>query len=257
MHAPHPGRLLAASWNVHGFVGADGRFDPARAARLVRSWGADLIGLQESVLVPRGGLSRGALARALGLSVVVGPTLLARRAPFGNLLATRLPVLEVRRHDLSCSGREARGVARRGPGRRRPEAARGRDPPGPEDRRARRPAGLPGPPARAPRRGRPWVLLADLNEWWPWRRSFRRFLAGFGGHVLATFPARRPVLALDRILVRPPECLVRTLAVTRRAASLASDHLPLLAAIDLSGLGRGNKNADTPEPGASAQRPAS
>jgi endonuclease/exonuclease/phosphatase family metal-dependent hydrolase len=256
MHTPHPGRLLAASWNVHGFVGADGRFDPARAARLVRSWGADLVGLQESVLVPRGGLSRGALARALGLSVVVGPTLLARRAPFGNLLATHLPVLEVRRHDLSCSGREARGVL-----------DVDLDAAGRKLRVVVTHLGLKtGERAvqlaclahlLAPRDEDGLVLLADLNEWWPWRRSFRRFLAGFGGHVLATFPARRPVLALDRILVRPPECLVRTLAVTRRAASLASDHLPLLAAIDLSGLGRGNKNADTPGPGASAQRPAS
>jgi endonuclease/exonuclease/phosphatase family metal-dependent hydrolase len=82
------------------------------------------------------------------------------------------------------------------------------------------------------------VVLGDFNDWLPGRSA---------AHVLdrrlgrpprpATFPARWPLVALDRIWVQPLHTL-RTLAVRATPATrLASDHLPVVAEID-AGWGR-------------------
>jgi endonuclease/exonuclease/phosphatase family metal-dependent hydrolase len=52
----------------------------------------------------------------------------------------------------------------------------------------------------------------------------------------ATFPSLRPVVALDRIFVEPRNVL-RGMAVHASAsARVASDHLPITATLDLSGV---------------------
>ena len=80
----------------------------------------------------------------------------------------------------------------------------------------------------------PTILLGDFNE--P-RRSGS--LAGLRPHVEfgatpATFPSPCPLLRLDRIFVTPT--LRATLRVQRdRRSRVASDHLPLLADVELAG----------------------
>ena len=49
---PNPWPLTIATYNIHGAVGSDGRFAPARVARVLREINADIIALQE---VPLGG----------------------------------------------------------------------------------------------------------------------------------------------------------------------------------------------------------
>jgi endonuclease/exonuclease/phosphatase family metal-dependent hydrolase len=46
-----------------------------------------------------------------------------------------------------------------------------------------------------------------------------------------TFPARRPVFALDRVWVQPRVCLARVTPHATRLARVASDHLPVRAEI--------------------------
>jgi endonuclease/exonuclease/phosphatase family metal-dependent hydrolase len=41
------GRLVVASYNIHGCVGRDGRRDVARVARVIERLDADIIALQE------------------------------------------------------------------------------------------------------------------------------------------------------------------------------------------------------------------
>ncbi|WP_170783438.1 endonuclease/exonuclease/phosphatase family protein [Ruegeria lacuscaerulensis] len=78
------------------------------------------------------------------------------------------------------------------------------------------------------------ILLGDLNEWRPWGGAmFQHRLIGrsLSGPVRATFPAKRPLLPLDRILT-DREGAVRDMQVcTSRALRSASDHLPLKAEV--------------------------
>jgi endonuclease/exonuclease/phosphatase family metal-dependent hydrolase len=225
--------LRVATYNVHGCVGVDGRYDPGRVAAVLRELNADIIGLQEidNHRPLRQGLHQlELLARATGLEAVPGLNICAKRGEYGNALLTRLPVVAVRRLDLSVPGREPRGAI-------------DADLVGPEGRvrvivthlglapaeRHKQIAGildalLPGP--------EPWpptLLMGDINEWLPGgglrvETLTRRFAAAFCGR---TFPAILPVLYLDRIFAHPkPERAL--FAVHRsRLARWASDHLPV------------------------------
>jgi endonuclease/exonuclease/phosphatase family metal-dependent hydrolase len=77
------------------------------------------------------------------------------------------------------------------------------------------------------------VLMGDFNEWWLWGHPLREIKAIFGhSPALPTFPSFRPVLALDRIWIRPTG-RVKSLAVHRtRLSAKASDHLPLKAVVE-------------------------
>ena len=81
----------------------------------------------------------------------------------------------------------------------------------------------------------PSILLGDLNEW---RRRGRSVLRGleptFGvSPSILSFPSRRPIFALDRILGWP-EGLITDLAVHDTPLSRrSSDHLPLTARANL------------------------
>jgi endonuclease/exonuclease/phosphatase family metal-dependent hydrolase len=87
------------------------------------------------------------------------------------------------------------------------------------------------------RRPMPLLILGDLNEWRPWgglalsRRVTGRRLAG---PVRATFPARSPVLPLDRILCDRAGTLTEVRALDGPLASTASDHRPLRAVLTLA-----------------------
>lgn len=68
----------------------------------------------------------------------------------------------------------------------------------------------------------PVVLMGDLNEGLP-----------LGGPAPGTFPSALPLLALDRILVRPHQALLSLQVLKTPLTRIASDHLPLLAIITL------------------------
>ena len=78
------------------------------------------------------------------------------------------------------------------------------------------------------------VLLGDFNEWWAPKRLLHRLHRCFGRtRSVRTFPSPAPVLALDRIWVRPAEALVEVRAHRSPLARRASDHLPLRAVLAL------------------------
>src|SRR5439155_964389 len=66
----------------------------------------------------------------------------------------------------------------------------------------------------------PTVLMGDLNEWFLWGRPLRWLHTHFREEPMAprTFPAWRPMFALDRIWVSPVGCL-RGLAPLRGAGN--------------------------------------
>lgn len=51
--------------------------------------------------------------------------------------------------------------------------------------------------------------------------------------ALATFPAHRPLLSLDRIWVDPAERMISIKVHESELSAVASDHLPLIAEIEL------------------------
>ena len=79
------------------------------------------------------------------------------------------------------------------------------------------------------------LLLGDFNEWSRFSAVSRRLRAHFDvTRRLPTFPARAPIVGLDRVWVHPRGRLRETRVESSPAARLASDHLPLVATIDCS-----------------------
>lgn len=228
--APLPTPLAIATWNVHRCVGRDGREDPERVAGVIGELGARVVALQEVDAGAQGGGDQlPELARATGLEPISGPTLRNESGEYGNALLTALPVEEVRRFDLSVAGYEPRGAL----------DVTLASPDGPlrvlvtHLGLARRERGEQVTRLLDELRTHddvPTVLMGDLNEWWPRANALRRLRARFGAAPApATFPARRPVLALDRIWAAPPHLLGEVRVHATPAARVASDHLPLRA----------------------------
>jgi endonuclease/exonuclease/phosphatase family metal-dependent hydrolase len=79
----------------------------------------------------------------------------------------------------------------------------------------------------------PVILLGDVNEWFIWGRALRWLVSHFESvPAPPTFPSRWPILALDRIWIRPRHRLVHVEVHATPLARVASDHLPLIAHID-------------------------
>lgn len=227
-----------ASWNVHKCVGTDGRFDPHRTAQVIAELRADLVGLQE--VDRRFGRRVGLLARDVleetGLELLPVSPLADGHGWHGNALLLRrgaAEVADIRRLDLP--GAEPRGalvvdLAPRGGGRLRVVAAHlGLL------RRSRRQqvAALVEAIGDAPGAT---LLLGDCNEWrHPLTAgcSLRGLRPVFGEapRFPDSFPARLPVLALDRILGAPHGLLGPVTAHHSALARVASDHLPLAATL--------------------------
>jgi phospholipase D1/2 len=78
------------------------------------------------------------------------------------------------------------------------------------------------------------VLVGDLNEWFLWGRPLKRLHRYFDETpARATFPSRMPVLALDRLWAHPGSILRGLKAHDSALARVASDHLPLVAMLEM------------------------
>lgn len=227
-------RLTFASYNIHKGVGADGRRDPVRILDVIDELEADIVALQEVDI--RFGNRQSVLDKRdieeRGWQIAAVPTKPASMGWHGNALllredivhaatvAERLPQLEPRgavRVTLEVGGKEIvvtgmhldlTGLARKRQFAHLCQASRA--------------SGLPA------------VMMGDCNEW---MRPFGgdRGLAAHWEMVVPgkSFPARRPMLPLDRIVHTPHwECLdfgVHTSSQARHA----SDHLPVRAVLEL------------------------
>lgn len=229
--------VKVASYNIHKCRGVDGVTSPGRIIEVIREIGAEVIALQEvdRRFGSRGGLlDPAAIERETGMRLLIQSDVAHRHGWHGNALLVRRHPLSYRRLRLKLPGSEPRGaiVAELdlGEGEFRIIAAH---------------LGL----LRRSRLGQvsalmtafrdlpamPTILLGDLNEW---RRRGRSALRGlepaFGvPPSVLSFPSRRPIFALDRILGWPAG-LISDLAVhDSPLARRASDHLPLTATAHL------------------------
>ena len=225
------------SWNVHSFVGSDGRYDVDRVAAVLQSLHADIVGLQEVDWRHAGQdgpdpFDR--LANVLGMHAVEGPNLHDHRGRYGNGLLTRLQIADATTFSLAYGGREPRGAidARLEHGdrtirvlvthlglklrERRNQVRRIRD------------ALESGPSADAT------ILLGDMNEWIT-ARLMRRAFTPKPFHTLITgrtFPSQWPVFPLDCIFVTPQPDHREHRILDSPEIRAASDHLPILADLE-------------------------
>lgn len=246
MPAPPPavatGALRLGSYNLHKAVGSDMRRDPARTIAVIGELGADIVALQEvdrrfgdrrgvldlDLLTARTGLQPVRLTDRLGRRAHGwhGNLLLLRNAEVEEVTALTLPGLEPRgaiMADLRVAGAPLRVIAAHLGLLRQSRLAQARFLAAQID-------------ARAPR---PTIVMGDFNEWrigpgcslLPLRRGLDKGMAELA--PVASFPARLPLLALDRIL----GCGQTTLSDLQRhdtpLARLASDHLPIRAQLTL------------------------
>lgn len=231
---PDAPTLTFATYNIHRCFGTDKKYMPERICEVLDGMDADVIGLQEvdMRLLVDGRPQLAFLGESLGMHVVSGALVPERRSHFGNAIMSRLPVLTTRRTDLSVRRFEPRGaieatlkwgdhqvrvvVAHLGlrAGERRLQVRRlihGMD---------QGAAGL------------PTVLMGDFNEWKPNAGSLRSLDRRFGASLRQrTFPARMPILPLDRVWVWPAGGLRRLSVEINALSRVASDHLPVKAVI--------------------------
>ena len=227
-------RIRLATYNIHGCVGNDGRFDVDRIGRVLRELDPDVLALQEVEHHDVDGLDLlEYLASHSGLTPIAGPTLFKRRRAYGNAVLTRLPIEAVRPVDLSLPGREPRGALdiTLGCGEISCRVIATHLGLQPGERRTQIRALL----ALLDRHESDVaVLLGDLNEWLLWGRPLRWLHRHFSPSPhLRTFPSRLPLFALDRIWVRPADCIRVIETHDTALARQASDHLPLKADLDL------------------------
>jgi endonuclease/exonuclease/phosphatase family metal-dependent hydrolase len=227
--------LNAATYNVHRWAGLNGAKAPdaARAGFVISELDADVIALQE-VLRPfdqDDPLPR--LADALHLHLAFVATRVHRRGEIGNAILSRWPITSVFTLDLSFSRVERRSAV----------VAQFQSESGPlsivathlalvDRTRRRQVESILGHPQLQGT----VVLLGDMNAWRRCKatRQLEQELKGEGEIVWPrSFPAARPILALDRVYARGAT-IESVTAHESAAARRASDHLPVVARLRLS-----------------------
>ncbi len=223
-----------ASYNVHRAIGRDRRCEPQRILDVIREIDPDVVALQEVEAHDSGGDMLAWLARETGMRAIAGTTLRRHDGYYGNGLLTRCEVKAVELVDLSFPKREPRGAIAAdlqldGTGSLRIVATH---------------LGL-RPAERREQVERlvqlfTWheqdrsVLVGDLNEWFLWGRPLKYLHKYFDETpAVPTFPSHMPVFALDRLWTHPGSILRELKAHNSALARVASDHLPLVATLDL------------------------
>lgn len=227
-------RIRLMTWNIHGALGRNPRFDLDRVVAFVRGHSPDIVALQEidsrRARAAHVGDPFEVLQQALGAHGIGARAVTTTDGDYGQALISRWPLAATTIHDLSWPEREPR----------RAICTDVQTPFGPlrvvathlglsfHERRNQAVALL---RMLAPLQITT-VALGDFNDWM-WAGSVRRILAralpGCTGH--RTFPAVLPLFQLDRVYVSPASALIASR--TDRAARAFSDHLPVIADIAL------------------------
>lgn len=239
-------RFSVVTWNIHkGIGGVDRRYRPERVIEVLTALGPDVALLQEvSDEMPRSHFHDQAelLSEVLGMRhVEYFPQHRFSQGGYGNCILSRWPLSNVHHLDLTIGTHKKRGALQ----------ARTRVRFGAHSRTViltNLHLGLAGTerglqlerflasePFKGLHQRTPIVLAGDLNDLWGTLGP--RFLLPDGfrraGALTRTFPAWMPIRPLDGIFVRGDLRVRRCSAPTDPVARRASDHLPLLAELDL------------------------
>jgi endonuclease/exonuclease/phosphatase family metal-dependent hydrolase len=218
------------TWNIHGGLGPDGLHDLDRILALIRRADPDVLALQEvdSRRAPGAEHPIAIIKRVLGHDGVSAAAIVTPDGDYGQVLLSRWPMSGSEVHDISVPGREPR----------RAITAVVNAPAGQlfvlathlglrfmeRQHQCRQMSTL------ADHSTLTTVVMGDFNDWM-WPGSVQSILAAKlpARTPHRTFPARFPLLKLDRIYCRPAPALLSS-RVDRTAGEI-SDHLPIIAEI--------------------------
>jgi endonuclease/exonuclease/phosphatase family metal-dependent hydrolase len=246
-------RLRVVSYNIHRAIGVDRRFRPDRIVAILGYLAADVVMLQEvDEGAPRSremDLAR-ELARDLGYRhVAVGHNVTLRKGRYGNATLSRWPIRRERNIDLTVGLRKRRGCQHtrlliQSPAGRQHRvevfnlhlglSAREREQQVDVLARSRELSALPERVA--------CVIAGDFNDWrsriqprFEHDLGFRSANGGYSGaeRTLKTYPSFFPQGPLDRIYFRGPFRLLAARQCRLGLCRVASDHLPLVADLEL------------------------
>ncbi|MXO65518.1 endonuclease/exonuclease/phosphatase family protein [Altericroceibacterium endophyticum] len=227
-------QLTFASYNIHKGIGLDRRRDPERIINVLNELGADIIALQEAdrrlgrraAVIPRQMLAEhhwqlvplAARSESMGWH---GNAILVRRGvDILDAEPITLPTLEPR--GAVCARLRVDGRIMRVVGMHLDLSG------------LRRRHQIEAICSHMARGAEPSILMGDLNEWSNRKGALRAF--GPEWNVLApgkSFPSRRPLARLDRIVISPEWRCVSQQVHHSALAAIASDHLPVSAALQL------------------------
>ena len=227
--------VRVATYNVHRWQGVNGRTKPdvARAGFVISELDADVIALQE-VLRPfesEGDDPLGLLCDELNLHLAFAVTRRHRRGQLGNAILSRFPITAISVIDISHSRIERRGALAAQVGHSGASLGVVATHLSLVDRTRHRQVQtlLEHPQMNSG----PSVLMGDMNAWRNCKGS-QALDESLGLHHNlnwpASFPAGRPMVALDRIYVRSAE-IISISQHDSPAARKASDHLPVVAEV--------------------------
>ena len=226
-------RFRAATYNVHGCVGTDGRHDPDRIIRVIRELDADVVALQEFTYPSDVALETrtpAVLASLDRYECALGPTRPHRNEHlFGNVVLTRHPIEAVDRIDLSIERREARGavVMKLRAGDVAVHVLATHLGLTVAERRFQVRQLMEFLNRTQPER---LIVLGDFNDWLPGRSVVHALDAALGKPPrVRSFPVWCPILPLDRVWVKPFAALKRLSTHVSPLARRASDHFPVIA----------------------------
>lgn len=241
-------RLRVVTWNIHkGIGGVDRRYSLERTIALLRSLHPDIALLQEVAEgMPRCGMDNQVeqLAEALELKhVAYGAEHRFRVGGYGNAILSRYPLTDSTRIDLTIGRRKQRGLVKTRAHAKLEHGTRsvvvfnlhlgllGSE----RERQLER--FLECHPFAHLHHDTPLVVGGDFND--VWASLGQRFLepAGFvrAGKLLATFPAALPLRPLDGLWVRGNIKVLSAHPVKSGLATSASDHLPIVADLEVTG----------------------
>jgi endonuclease/exonuclease/phosphatase family metal-dependent hydrolase len=242
--SPAPRRLKVLTYNVHSCIGTDRRLAPERIAEVIAALEPDIIGLQELDVGRRrtGGIDQAhAIASVLQMQYHFHAALNVAEERYGDAILTGLPARMVKAGPLPSVG-EQRGalwievdmddtrlhVFNTHLGLRRIDRMRQADV-------------LLGPEwlGNARCADQPVIFLGDFNSV-PSSPPYKR-IAGkltdvrnrVSGGLRPTYPSRFPLLKLDHVFVSDAVTVVDAAIISTPLAKLASDHLPLLATVEI------------------------
>jgi endonuclease/exonuclease/phosphatase family metal-dependent hydrolase len=233
--AAHPlndGMLRVATYNVRDCIGRDGAYAPHRIAAIIAGLSADVVAVQEITLDHAGDVVS-LIEQTTGMHAIDGTLFERGVGRYGNLLLCRGAAEAQAVYDLSYGECEPRGLIQVGLASGGLNYAVFATHLGLGVRERRRQLDSIAQYVSASQG--PAVMLGDFNVWLG-RSEFRPLISiGFTTTSIRSYPTwLRPLLALDRVLVRPPARFVRSWREAGEQIVLASDHFPVVAEIEIS-----------------------
>ena len=226
--------LRIATYNIHGGIGRDCIHDYKRISALLKRQKIDIALLQEVETRPPDRDTAQDIADLCGghfIHYVAAPAVYGPHGWYGNVVLSRLPILDSHIVDISVHGREPRNLI---------DAYI--ETPGGLLRVMNTHKGLKRTERRRQleiihreldeNRSIPLVFGGDFNDWQPALSVSRILDRAMQPHPAgATWPAKYPLMHLDRFWCRPNDliCDVHTLKIPE--TRIYSDHLPVIAEV--------------------------